>query len=74
MEFSIGNGSIACEFYYKLSGNNRYNYEQYRLTAGFDYKLNKKSTFKIAYKFQKEINIAYPDVQYIISISYSYEL
>ncbi len=61
---------IAAEFYYRI-WNKPNEFQKYRLDAGLEWRLSKKSDLAVFYRLQKEINVNNPATDHVIGMGYS---
>lgn len=65
--------SFSGEIYYATKGLSKKQIDKYRLTLGGKYKINKRNTVSLNYRFQKQINITEALSLYIIMLAYEYD-
>jgi long-subunit fatty acid transport protein len=58
------------EFWYRLSPEKQSFIDQYRFTAGVQYKINKRNRLDLFYRIQQEIQVKDPLTAHIIGIGY----
>lgn len=61
---------ISTEIFYQLNNPEGNEIDNIRYTGGIDYELNKISSFKLYYLFQKEMNVKNPRTDYVTGIEY----
>ena len=61
---------IAGELYYRI-WNKTNEFQKYRLDAGLEWRLSKKSVLAVFYRLQKEINVNNPATDHVIGMGYS---
>jgi hypothetical protein len=49
-------------------------FKEYRIAAGFDYKLNKNTDLTLGYLIDREIQAANPWTNYVVTVGLSWEL
>ena len=76
MKYNIKNWKldprISCELFQPLEGSG--NLEKYRVTLGTKYSLKKVGDFRLFYRFERDINIAFPRSTHIVGFNYSYTI
>jgi hypothetical protein len=69
---------LSCELRYQISDPRSIESDQTwhraRYALGFDYELNKRSTFGIYYLIQREWNVSIPEDLYILGLEYTFTL
>jgi len=65
---------VGCELYYHINHPRGSIVNQFRIKAGLEYRLNKKTDLGFYYLFDNEFNIAYPTDSHVLGISCSYQL
>lgn len=65
---------ISFESFLRFNSYTQKQVEKERYSFGASYKLNKKNAVGFVFHYQKEINIAEPDRDYILALKYSFEL
>jgi len=65
---------IGTEFYYHIFHYRGSQFDKFRIRAGIDWSLNKKSSINLFYLYQKEIYVVDPLQNYIIGVGYNYVL
>lgn len=64
---------IAYEIFFRTNYNDR-KFSQQRFDIGAVYAINKKNALKVYYRFQQQLNAIAPEQNFILGISYSYDL
>jgi hypothetical protein len=49
-------------------------FKEYRIAAGFDYKLNKKTDLTLGYLIDREVQTSDPWTNYVVTVGVSLEL
>ena len=65
--------SIANEWFYQINKRQKDKFDQVRIEFGLEYIINAKNGISISYKIDNEINVEFPENNYILQIGYSYD-
>jgi len=65
---------ITGEMFVHVNNPEGWLFDNYRLTAGFEYEINKRSQVELRYLFNREIQVSDPWTLYVVSLSFSYKL
>lgn len=63
---------FSAEIFNKFQEDEENGFSKYRLTLGTDYKIKNFGELGIFYRYEKELNEDYPDVNNIIGVKYTY--
>lgn len=78
LKYNINNCKLSpdasAEMFFTLYPYKARGEKKLRLSAGFDYKINKKLSCSVSYKFQQEFLVNNPEYIHIISLGLSYGL
>lgn len=64
---------IAYELFYRIYYND-HRFSQQRMDVGLDYSISKKHSLRVYYRYQQRLNAYAPDKNFILGISYSFDL
>lgn len=64
---------IAYELFYRVNYND-HRFSQQRMDIGLDYSISKKHSLRFYYRYQQRLNAYAPDKNFILGISYSFDL
>jgi predicted porin len=64
---------IAYELFFRTNQKDQ-KLSQQRFDIGIDYSINKKNSLKAYYRYQQQLNATAPDQNFILGISYSFDL
>jgi hypothetical protein len=65
---------IGCELYYHMNNPRGSIINQFRMKAGIEYRVNKKTDITLYYLFDNEFNIAHPTDSHVLGLFCSYKL
>lgn len=63
---------IAGEIFYPVFAGMNTEVDNYRLSAGVEYELNKRHSFTLSYIINREVNVSNPWTEYISGIAYKF--
>ncbi len=65
---------VSAETFFLLDNMDGILFKEYRIAAGFDYKLNKNTDLTLGYLIDREIQTANPWTNYVVTVGLSWEL
>jgi hypothetical protein len=65
---------ISAELFSPLNYPRTYLFDNVRITAGVEYAFTKHHKIELYYMIQKEINVSYPETDFILGFGYAYKL
>lgn len=63
---------FSAEIFNRFQEGNENGFNKYRLTLGTDYSLKNFGEIGVYYRFEKELNVDFPDITNIVGLKYSY--
>lgn len=76
LEYNFSNWKLdpkfSAEIFNRIQANQDNGFSKYRLTIGTDYKIKNFGELGVFYRYEKELNEDYPDVNNIIGLNYTY--